>query len=266
MTRLMETAQQMQQMQMNQTNTNNATSDMNSFYARYNTYGDMGASLEDFKNVAGKSFAWFFFMSIVMFFVPVFLFTGLRVPSELILVFVIALIVILPISYIIKTYNGLVRKRNNVEESFSSMDISLKQRYDLIPNLVRIVKGYATHEKDTLKQVVEARKNAMLPTDKAQQVKDEVQFTQTLKNLFAVVENYPELKADKQFIALQEKLHSIEDQIAVARKKYNTTVKDYNTAIQTFPSNIVANMFHHKKRDMFLLSDVSERENVEIEI
>lgn len=167
---------------------------------------------------------------------------------------------------IIGMYNLLIARRNEVEESYASMDIYLKKRYDLIPNLVQVVKGYAKHEQETLTKVIEARQKAMDETRAKQAVKEENVLSQSLTKLFALRESYPELKADKQFLSLQQSLLKVEDEIADARKDYNESVRKYNTAIESFPTNIFAKMFHHTKREMYEVEHVTEKENIKIDL
>ena len=176
----------------------------------------------------------------------------------------VALLLLL-VAYIIGVYNTLVRLNNDVEEGFSTMDVYLKKRYDLIPNLVSTVKGYAKHEKETLTNVIEARNMAMSATTLEDKVAKENALSGTLKSLFALSENYPDLKANANFIDLQNQLQQIELDIANARKYYNGVVKVYNNTIQVFPSNIIANMFKYTKKPMFEVDDAVERKNVKVE-
>ncbi len=166
--------------------------------------------------------------------------------------------------YVWACYNSLVKLRNNVEEGFSTMDVYMKKRYDLIPNLVETVKGYAKHEKQTLTEVISARNLAMTATDPNQKAKAEGALNECLKSLFALTENYPELKANANFLDLQNQLKSVEMDIANARKYYNAVVKEYNNKIQVFPSNIIAKHFNFTRRDMFEI-DEEERKNVKVE-
>ena len=174
-------------------------------------------------------------------------------------------IILLLIVYVIGIYNSLVRLNNDVEEGFSTMDVYLKKRYDLIPNLVETVKGYAKHEKETLTKVIEARNMAMSATSVEDKVAKENALTGTLKSLFALSESYPDLKANSNFIDLQNQLKQIETDIANSRKYYNGVVKVFNNKIQVFPSNIVANMFKYTKKPMFEVEDQAERKNVKVE-
>ena len=218
----------------------------------------------------GSGIGLFMFMAFAMTILPFILITNSMgfnfMPPSVMVFIIVGFVFVLIIGYIIGLYNSLVRARNNVEESYSSMDISLKKRFDLIPNIVRVVKGYAKHEKETLENVIKARNMAATNNSNSEKVKDENMVTESLKSLFAVAENYPELKADKQFLMLQEKLHNIEDEIAAARKSYNMSVKRYNTMQEVFPSNMFAKMFKHKRKEMFELSNKLEREVVAIDI
>ncbi|MDQ1374206.1 MAG: LemA protein [Actinomycetota bacterium] len=166
-------------------------------------------------------------------------------------------VVVLVVLYGIVQYNGLVRRRNRIESAWSQIDVQLQRRYDLIPNLVETVKGYATHEKGVFESVTQARANAMNAQGPAQQAQAENAITGALKSLFAVAEAYPDLKANQNFLALQEELSGTEGKIAYARQFYNDTVQGYNTKIQTFPSNLVAGPFGFKEREYFEADDTS---------
>jgi len=151
-------------------------------------------------------------------------------------------------------YNSLVRSRNKVDNSWSQIDVQLKRRYDLIPNLVETVKGYAKHERETLEAVTNARANAINAQsggNVAEQAQAENVLSGALKSLFAVSEAYPDLKANQNFLQLQEELTSTEDRIAYARQFYNDSVLSYNNSIQTVPKNIIAGMFNFEKREFF---------------
>lgn len=167
--------------------------------------------------------------------------------------------------YTICTYNKLVKMRIQVDEAFSTMDVYLKKRYDLIPNIVATVKGYAKHEKDTLEAVISARNLAMTSTDPNQKIQANNQLSSTLKSLFALSESYPELQANANFLSLQNDLKAIEAEIANSRKYYNAVVRDYNTKRQSFPSNIIAKWFKFEKRELYEIDDVKERKNVKVE-
>ena len=174
---------------------------------------------------------------------------------------VIALIAIWGVSM----YNGFVRLRNMVEEAFSTMDVYLKKRYDLIPNLVETVKGYAKHESATLEKVVQARNMAAGANTIEGKIQGENMLQGTLKSLFAIAEAYPDLKANTNFIDLQSQLQRIEDEIANSRKYYNAVVKELNTKVESFPSNIIAGIFQFGRKTMFEVADQAERENVKVQ-
>ncbi len=163
------------------------------------------------------------------------------------------------------TYNGLIRLKNKCEEAFSTMDVYLKKRYDLIPNLVETVKGYAAHESKTLEGVIAARNMAMNASSDEERIQGENMLQGTLRSLFAVTEAYPQLKADTGFADLRSQLAHLEDEIASSRKYYNAVVRQYNSKTETFPSNLIASVFHFKRRSMFEVSDPSERENVRVQ-
>src|ERR1044071_3411994 len=166
-------------------------------------------------------------------------------------------VVVLVVLYVVLTYNGLVRLRNRVKNSWAQIDVQLKRRYDLIPNLVETVKGYAKHERGTFEAVTQARANAINATGVAEQAQAENMITGALKSLFAVAEAYPDLKANENFLALQEELTGTEGRISYARQFYNDAVLQLNTKIQSFPSNILANMFKFKEREYFEADDTS---------
>jgi len=148
-------------------------------------------------------------------------------------------------------YNRLVSLRNRIDNAWSQIDVQLKRRYDLIPNLVETVKGYAAHERGVFEKVTEARAQAISASGVAKQAQAENQLTQTLRSLFAVAESYPELKANQNFLLLQEELSGTESKIAFARQFYNDSVYRYNTAIESFPGNILAGIFGFKERQYF---------------
>jgi LemA protein len=150
-------------------------------------------------------------------------------------------------------YNGLVGKRVETQNSWSQIDVQLKRRYDLIPNLVETVKGYASHEKETLERVVQARNMAMNARSVSEQAQAENMLSGTLKTLFAVAEAYPDLKANQNFMGLQEELKSTENRIGFARQHYNDVVSQYNTSLQTFPANVVGGMFGFRPSEFFKL-------------
>ena len=162
------------------------------------------------------------------------------------------------------TYNSLVSRRNRVSESWSDIDVQLKRRYDLIPNLMESVKGYMTHERATLEKVTAARTAAMGAKTMTEHAKSENMITEALKSVFAVAENYPDLKASQNFLQLQDELSDTENKIQSARRFYNQNVMDYNTRIQSVPSNIVAGIFKFNAREFFELSEPAAREAVKI--
>ncbi len=164
----------------------------------------------------------------------------------------------------VSTRNALVTLRNKKEEGWATIDVSLKKRYDLIPNLVSTVKGYAAHESGTLEAVIKARNAAMTATGDARMQAENV-LSGTLKSLFALQEAYPNLKADTQFLNLQRNLSSIEDELASARRYYNGIVKELNTKMDVFPSNLVAKGMHLEKGSYFELDSSEERQNVRVE-
>jgi len=161
-------------------------------------------------------------------------------------------------------FNRLVNLKNRSEEAWSDIDVQLKRRHDLIPNLVETVKGYAKHEKELFEKVTEARAAAISSKGMADKAKAENQITEALKSVFAVAENYPNLKANENFVELQREITDTEDKIQAARRFYNGNVRDLNIAIESFPSNIIANMFSYKKKELFELDDVEERKNIEV--
>jgi len=164
---------------------------------------------------------------------------------------VLLIIIIVLVIVLIGIYNGLVVKRTRVDNGWSQIDVQLKRRYDLIPNLVETVKGYAAHEKGVLEKVAELRSRAMGATNPKDAADANNMLTSTLKTLFAVAENYPQLKANENFMRLQEELSATENKIAFARQFYNDVVMDYNATIQQFPQTIIASMFNFKVRDFF---------------
>lgn len=176
---------------------------------------------------------------------------------------VLAIVAGLAIAYLIVTYNTLIRLRQRVHNAWSQMDVQLKRRYDLIPNMINAVKGYAQHEKETLDKVTKARTIAMGAGSVAEQARAETLLTGALKTLFAVAEAYPELKANANFIQLQAELSDTENKIAFARQFYNDTVQIFNTKIELFPTNLLAGMLGFEIVDYFTLQDEAQaRQNV----
>src|SRR3989304_2763344 len=166
------------------------------------------------------------------------------------LLFIVGVLVGL-ISVVIALYNKLVRLRNTVKSSWSDIDVQLKKRYDLVPNLVETVKGYASHERSLFEKVTEARSSAMRASSPVEKAKAENMLTETLKSLFAVAEAYPDLKANTNFLQLQTHLKELEDNIENARRYYSAVVRDFNILIESFPSNIIASSFAFKQEEFF---------------
>ena len=176
---------------------------------------------------------------------------------------VLAVIAVLIIA-IIGMYNALIRLKVRVDEAWSDIDVQLKRRYDLIPNLVETVKGYAAHEKTTLDSVVQARNSAMQAGNAADKAKAENALSETLKSIFALAENYPDLKANQNFLELQRELSDTENKIQASRRFYNGNVRDFNTKLQVFPTNFLGNMLGFKAREFFGIEDAKEREVVNV--
>ena len=172
----------------------------------------------------------------------------------------VAVIFVLLVIFLIGMYNGLVRLKVQCDNAWADIDVQLKRRYDLIPNLVETVKGYAAHEKDTLEGVINARNRAMTATSPADKAQAENMLTGALKSLFALAEAYPQLRAIESFTSLQSSLSQIEDTVQNARRYYNAVVRDLNTKIQQFPTNIFANMLGFKERQFFEVTAAAERE------
>lgn len=180
--------------------------------------------------------------------------------------YIILGIIVLLVLWVVLSYNGLVSKVNRTKEAWADIDVQLKRRYDLIPNLVETVKGYATHEREAFENVTAARSAAMQAGTPAAKADAENQLSGTLKSLFAVAEAYPDLKANQNFLQLQQQLGDTEDKIQAARRFYNANVQDLNTSIQSFPGNVIANSFHFQKMDLFQLADAdaAAREPVKV--
>lgn len=178
----------------------------------------------------------------------------------LILLIIIAVVVL----WMIAVYNGLIRLKNRVDEAWSDIDVQTKRRYDLIPNLINTVKGYAAHEKQLFENVTEARTRAMSAGTAADKAQAENALSQTLKSLFAVAENYPDLKANQNFLELQRELTDTEDKIQAARRFYNGNARDFNIKIEVFPNNIIAGMLKFTKREFFE-AESEEKEPVKVE-
>ena len=177
---------------------------------------------------------------------------------------IIWILLILIVLWVIFSYNSLVRVRNRAKEAWSDISVQLKRRYDLIPNLVETVKGYAAHEKNVLEEVTAARTTAMGAGTKADQAQAENQLSQTIKSLFAVAENYPDLKANTNFLELQRELSDTENKIQASRRFYNSMVLALNTKIQTFPTNIISALFGFKAEEFFETESEKEKEPIKV--
>ncbi|OGZ67814.1 MAG: hypothetical protein A3D35_00185 [Candidatus Staskawiczbacteria bacterium RIFCSPHIGHO2_02_FULL_34_9] len=176
---------------------------------------------------------------------------------------IILAIVIVAALWVVAAYNVLVTLKNRAKEAWSDIDVQLKRRYDLIPNLVETVKGYATHEKELFEKVTQARSAAISAQGMQQKAEAENQLSNTLKSLFAVAESYPDLKASNNFLELQRELSDTENKIQAARRFYNTNVRDLNIKIESFPSNVIANMFNFKQMELFEAAE-GEKEPVSV--
>ena len=175
-------------------------------------------------------------------------------------IYTILIVIIVVILWIVAVYNSLVRKKIRAKEAWSDIDVQLKRRYDLIPNLISTVRGYAAHERELFEKVTEARTRAMNAATPGEKARTENALSGTLKTLFAVSENYPELKASQNFLELQRELRDTEDKVQAARRFYNGNVRDLNIKIESFPSNIVANMFGFQKMELFEIEQAVEKE------
>lgn len=182
---------------------------------------------------------------------------------EIVWIFIIAVVVLVII--FIGIYNGLIRLRNRCNNAWAQVDVQLRRRYDLIPNLVETVKGYAKHEREVFQKVTEARAKAINAGTVKEQGEAENMLTGALKSLFAVVENYPDLKANQNFLMLQEELAGTEGKIAYARQFYNDTVMKFSVKQQVFPSNVVARMFNFKEKEYFEIEEPEARGPVKVE-
>jgi LemA protein len=179
----------------------------------------------------------------------------------------IVVLMLLVVGWAVGAYNRLVGLRNRFKNAYAQIDVQLKRRYDLIPNLVETVKGYAKHEREVLEQVTQARATALASQGSpASQAKDENALVSSLRKLLAVAENYPDLKASKNFLELQHELTNTEDRIQRARRFYNGNVRDYNNKVQSVPSNLIANMFHFKNEEFFEIENAIERQAPEVKI
>lgn len=180
-------------------------------------------------------------------------------------IYIIIVIIVLIVIYALALYNSFVKLNNKVKEAFSTMDVYLKKRWDLIPNIVETVKGYAKHEKDTLKEVVELRNSTYDKMSDEEKIKTNEQLSSGINKIIALAEAYPDLKANENFKDLSKQLTKVEDDIANSRKYYNGVVRIYNNKVEMFPSNIFAGLFGYKSKAMFETS-ANERENVKVEL
>lgn len=181
-----------------------------------------------------------------------------------ILYIVLGIVVLFVLFFVVK-YNGFITLRNRAQEAWSDIDVQLKRRYDLIPNLVNTVKGYATHESETFEKITEARSKAMQAGTPAEKGEAENMLSGTLKSLFAISEAYPELKANTNFLQLQSELSDTENKIMASRRFYNGNVRDFNTGVEMFPGNIIAGIFKFTKMEFFELEqDSAEKNPVEV--
>lgn len=180
------------------------------------------------------------------------------------LAWIILIVVVAVVLWVIAIFNSLVTLKNRAKEAWADIDVQLKRRYDLIPNLVETVKGYATHEKQLFEKVTQARASAMSATGLKDKAEAENMLSNTLKSLFAVAENYPDLKASQNFLELQRELTDTEDKIQAARRFYNTNVRDLNIKIESFPDNVIASAFGFKQMELFQTANEAEREPVSV--
>lgn len=183
------------------------------------------------------------------------------------LLIVITIIFLLIILYFLLVYNKLVKLNNNVKEAFSTMDVYLKKRWDLIPNLIETVKGYTKHEKETLKEIVELR-NGIKSYDKLsndEKIKTNQDLAKGLNKLMVIAESYPELKSNDNYINLQNNLSNIEDEIAQSRKYYNAVIREFNNKVEMIPSNIIAKLLGYKSKKMYEIDD-EKRENIKVNL
>jgi len=174
------------------------------------------------------------------------------------------ILLLLPLWFII-SYNRFIKGKNIISEAWSGIDVQLKRRHDLIPNLVDSVKGYSSHERELFQKITDLRVRTMQAVSPGEKSKSESGLSGELKNLFAVAENYPELKASQNFLSLQNQLSEIEDQIQFARRYYNGAVRDYNIRVESFPSMLIASVFNFRKEEFFEITLTSERESTKVD-
>ncbi|MEK7658488.1 MAG: LemA family protein [Patescibacteria group bacterium] len=177
---------------------------------------------------------------------------------------IVLAVIVVAVLWVVGVFNSLVVLKNRAKEAFADIDVQLKRRYDLIPNLVEIVKGYATHERELFEKVTQARASAMGAQGMGKKAEAENMLSNTLKSLFAVAENYPDLKASTNFLELQRELTDTEDKIQAARRFYNTNVRDLNIKIESFPANTIAGMFGFKQMELFQTANEAEKQPVSV--
>lgn len=180
------------------------------------------------------------------------------------IIMIVLLLIAVAVIWLVSSYNGFVKLRNKTEEAFSAMDVSLKKRYDLIPNYVETVRGYAAHESETLKRVVNERNMAMTAATPEERIAKDTVLTGSLRSLFAIAESYPELKANTNFLELQRQLSDLEEEIAGARRYYNGVVNKFNTKTEMFPGNLIAGLFGFRRKPLYEVNDIAERENIKV--
>lgn len=181
-------------------------------------------------------------------------------------IIVLIAVVILVAVYVASTYNSLIKGKNTVEEAFSTMDVYLKKRWDLIPNIVSSVKAYAKHEAETLEKVIAARNGGYASLNQQEKLEANSELNAAIRSINVVAEQYPQLKANENFIELNSQLKKTEEDIANSRKYYNAVVKNFNNKIEMFPSSIIASLFHFEKKQMFVVDDEAERKAVKVEL
>ena len=182
-----------------------------------------------------------------------------------ILIGVVAAIIVIIVIWYIVAYNNFIKMKNSIEEAFATIDVYLKKRFDLIPNLVETVKGYAAHERGTLDEVTAARNSVANSSTTEERLQNENILSGTLRSLFAVAEAYPDLKANTNFLDLQNQLNMVETDLANARKYYNANVRMFNTKLETFPTRLIAKKFNFTKQSMYEVPNAAERENVKVQ-
>lgn len=178
---------------------------------------------------------------------------------------IIFLFLVIVSVYLMVLYNGFVSKRNVLEEALSGIDVILKKRFDLIPNLIETVKGYLSHEKETLASIVNLRNQALSASNADEKIQADKKLGNALGTIFALAESYPDLKANTNFLSLQSELSEIETEIERSKRYYNATVRDYNIAVESFPANLVANSFGFKKKNFLELEDEKQRETPKVQ-